>query len=175
MHNSSDHFLIGAAQGYSPAIADLVSMMNYARATTLQTVAGLSVAQLDHLHDAESNSIGTLLFHMAAAETVYSIITFLGREPTKEDLAAWDVALNMGAPAREQIRGNDQAFYLDKLAEVRRNTLREFAVRDDAWLRTQVEFRPGQPANYFFMWFHVCEDEINHRGQIRWLRKRLPK
>ena len=22
--------------------------------------------------------------------------------------------------------------------------------------------------------FHVAEDEINHRGQIRWLRARLP-
>ena len=23
-------------------------------------------------------------------------------------------------------------------------------------------------------WFHAVEDEISHRGQIRWLRKRLP-
>jgi hypothetical protein len=23
-------------------------------------------------------------------------------------------------------------------------------------------------------WFHVAEDEINHRGQMRWLRARLP-
>jgi hypothetical protein len=25
------------------------------------------------------------------------------------------------------------------------------------------------------MWFHEFEDEINHRGQIRWLRKRIQK
>jgi hypothetical protein len=30
------------------------------------------------------------------------------------------------------------------------------------------------PANNHFKWFHVFEDEINHRGQIRWLRARLP-
>jgi len=29
--------------------------------------------------------------------------------------------------------------------------------------------------NAHFAWFHVAEDEINHRGQIRWLRARLSK
>jgi hypothetical protein len=27
--------------------------------------------------------------------------------------------------------------------------------------------------NAHWAWFHVAEDEINHRGQIRWLRARL--
>jgi hypothetical protein len=27
--------------------------------------------------------------------------------------------------------------------------------------------------NAHFAWFHAAEDEISHRGQIRWLRKRL--
>jgi hypothetical protein len=27
--------------------------------------------------------------------------------------------------------------------------------------------------NAHWAWFHVAEDEINHRGQIRWLRSRL--
>lgn len=30
----------------------------------------------------------------------------------------------------------------------------------------------GNPSNNNFMWFHVFEDALNHRGQIRWLRKR---
>ena len=28
--------------------------------------------------------------------------------------------------------------------------------------------------NAHWAWFHVAEEEINHRGQIRWLRARLP-
>jgi len=28
--------------------------------------------------------------------------------------------------------------------------------------------------NAHWAWFHQAEDEINHRGQIRWLRSRLP-
>jgi hypothetical protein len=27
--------------------------------------------------------------------------------------------------------------------------------------------------NAHFAWFHTAEDEVNHRGQMRWLRKRL--
>ena len=38
----------------------------------------------------------------------------------------------------------------------------------------ETPFWGGQPANNYFKWFHVFEDEINHRGQIRWLCKRLP-
>ena len=28
----------------------------------------------------------------------------------------------------------------------------------------------GQQVNNYFKWFHVLGHEINHRGQIRWLR-----
>jgi hypothetical protein len=24
-------------------------------------------------------------------------------------------------------------------------------------------------------WFHVCEHESNHNGQVKWIKRRLPK
>ena len=57
---------IEAIPGYSPTIGRLVGMLTYARSTTLAAVDGLTIADLDHLHDAESNSIGALLAHIAA-------------------------------------------------------------------------------------------------------------
>jgi hypothetical protein len=33
--------------------------------------------------------------------------------------------------------------------------------------------RAAPAMNAHWGWFHVAEDEINHRGQIRWLRARL--
>jgi C-terminal processing protease CtpA/Prc len=33
----------------------------------------------------------------------------------------------------------------------------------------------GSEGNNYFCWFHVFEDEINHRGQIRLLAKQLPR
>jgi hypothetical protein len=62
--------------------------------------------------------------------------------------------------------------YLGRLERVRAKTLDELAERDDAWLDERTAFGNAQVNNYF-KWFHVIEEELNHRGQIRWLRKRL--
>src|SRR5690242_14547367 len=86
-HRDTKHFTmtqpaplrIDAVAGYSPMIGRLVGMLTYARSTTLAAVAGLTTTQLDHLHDAASNSIGALLAHMAAVERSYQIMTFENR------------------------------------------------------------------------------------------------
>ncbi|MUV38816.1 hypothetical protein JNUCC1_02687 [Lentibacillus sp. JNUCC-1] len=72
---------------------------------------------------------------------------------------------------RQEIKGQPLEYYLERLDKVRERTLRELKSRSDEWL---YEERPwdGLPSNNFFIWFHVFEDEINHRGQIRWLRRR---
>jgi hypothetical protein len=56
---------------------------------------------------------------------------------------------------------------------VREATLAALASRDDAWLDAPLRIAPALNAHW--AWFHVAEDEINHRGQIRWLRARLPR
>ncbi|MGH2399991.1 MAG: hypothetical protein ACRDF6_09100, partial [bacterium] len=55
---------IGAIPGYTPTIGRLVGMLTYARSTTIAAVEGLTLAELDHLHDTQSNSIGALLAHI---------------------------------------------------------------------------------------------------------------
>ena len=167
-------FLITDVQGYTSQIGRLICMMNYARHTTLETVSGLSTQELDHFHDSKSNSIGALLLHVAAVEFAYQRQTFDGRDLNAAEQNLWGAALDLGARGRAEIRGNSLSWYLDKLADVRKRTLAGFKSRDDEWLNTQEPFANGKPANYYFMWFHVFEDEINHRGQIRFLRKRLP-
>jgi len=71
------------------------------------------------------------------------------------------------------LRGCPLEHYLEELTAVRRGTLETLAARDDAWLERTVSQAPR--INAHWRWFHVAEDEINHRGQIRWLRARLPK
>jgi len=78
--NESGLYLIGDLPGFTPQIGRLVSMMNYARYTTLSAVEDLSVDQLDYLHDSPSNSIGALLLHIAAAEVGYQAATFYARD-----------------------------------------------------------------------------------------------
>jgi uncharacterized damage-inducible protein DinB len=164
--------IIGDLPGFSPQIGRLVSMMNYARDTTLAAVDGLTVEQLDYLQDERSNTIGALLLHIAAVETWYQAATFLARELSEEEMREWGAALDLGEPARREIKGLPLDRYLESLRRVRAVTLAELGRRNDEWLESQAPFWRGQPANNYFKWFHVFEDEINHRGQIRWLRSR---
>lgn len=168
-------FLIGDLPGFTPQIARLVSMMNYVRHTTVQAVTGLGVDDLDYLHDAQTNSIGALLAHIAAAEIGYQAATFEGRELNEEEKHQWGAALSLGDRSRHEIRGHELDHYLDRLEQVRAKTLAEFARRDDQWLQEETSFGSGQRVNNYFKWFHVIGHEINHRGQIRWLRSRAAK
>ena len=96
------------------------------RSSILKPVQGLTLAQLDYLHDSKANSIGALLLHLAAIERFYQLNTFKGRkwddwdENTKKD---WGVAAGLGEAARQTIRGHDLDYYLDRLREGRANTL----------------------------------------------------
>lgn len=170
-----DLYLIGDLPGFTPQIARLVSMMNYTRSTTLQAVAGLGVDELDYLHDPQSNSIGALLFHIAAAEAGYQAATFDARDLNAEERQQWGAAIDLGEGAREEIRGYELDHYMSRLEQVRAKTLAELGRRDDRWLEEQTSFGSGQRVNNYFKWFHVIGHEINHRGQIWWLRSRAAK
>jgi len=157
--------------GYSATIGRLVGMLSYARQTLLAAVAGLTTAQLDHLQDEASNSIGALLAHSAAVERVYQCLTFEERPPSDAESAAWAAALELGDKRRALLREQPLEHYVEELTTVRRHTLAELARRDDTWLEQPMKIAPNMNAHW--AWFHVGEDEINHRGQIRWLRARL--
>ncbi len=157
--------------GYTPTIGRLVCMLAYARQTLLAAVEGLSREDLDHLHDARSNSIGALLAHAAAVERWYQALTFEDRAPPAREAAAWAAARERGDEGRRQLRGREPHSYVDELAGTRQVTLAALAKRDDAWLERPLAAAPELNAHW--AWFHVAEDEINHRGQIRWLRARL--
>jgi uncharacterized damage-inducible protein DinB len=148
-------------------------MLLYARKTTLAAVDGLSVAQLDHLQDDTSNSIGALLAHIAVVERAYQVLSFEERVAPPEEQATWEPALTLGAEGRRVLRGKPLEHYVHALDEARRLTLAGLAARDDAWLERSLVAAPAMNAH--FAWFHVAEDEINHRGQIRWLRARLAR
>ena len=53
-------------------------------------------------------------------------------------------------------------------------TLEEFRKRDDNWLLAIDKDFPWGPTNNLCKWFHVCEHEAHHTGQIAFLRKRVP-
>ena len=165
-------FIVEPIAGYSPTIGRLVCMLTYAREGLVAAVRDLTASDLDHLHDDASNSIGALLAHAVAVERYYQLLTFQAREPSPEEEASWSAALDLGDAGRQRLGGRELQWYLDELAATRQATLAGLAERDDTWLEQRLERAPDMNAHW--AWFHVAEDEINHRGQIRWLRARLP-
>ncbi len=149
----------------------LISMMDYTRETTLAEVINLSVEQLDFLINEEANSIGMLLAHMVSVEKAYQIDTFEKREFTEEDIQMLNPGMDLGKAAQEQIKGNPVKFYLEQLEQTRKKTIGNFRTLQDSWLIEQTPFWGGKPTNNYFKWFHVFEDELNHRGQIRLIKK----
>ena len=169
--------IIGPKEGYTPQIGTLVSMMDWMRATILYPVQGMSVKDLDYLVDKNANSIGAMLWHLAATERFYQIHTFEGKDWgdwDKKDEKEWSTASGLGDEARKKIKGNDLDFYLEKLETVRSATLAEFKKRDNAWLMSVDEDWFWGPTNNYCKWFHVCEHESNHNGQFKFIKSRLP-
>jgi uncharacterized damage-inducible protein DinB len=169
--------ILGPREPFSPHIGTLVSMLNWMRGVILRPVQGLTVAQLDYLHDAKANTIGALLLHLAAIERLYQIDTFEGKKWDEVDdktQKLWSAAAALGKDARKSIKGNNLAYYLEQLKEVRGHTLAELEKRDDAWLMQVDPDGFGGPTNNYCKWFHVCEHESNHNGQIKWIKGRLP-
>ncbi len=167
---------IGPKKGYSPQIGTLVSMMNWMRDTILNPVRRLSTKELDYLHDENSNSIGAMLWHLAATERYYQLNTFEDMpwgSWSETEKSKWDIPSRLGDNGRAKIKGNNLKFYLDILAEVRNNTLTEFAKRDDEWLLKTDENWGWGPTNNYCKWFHVCEHESNHNGQIKYIKSRI--
>lgn len=176
--NTSDGlYLLGPMEGYSPHVGALLSSMNMMRAWVVYQVKDLTVDQLDFQVDEQSNSIGAMLWHLAATEKYYQLNTF-DKMPwgswSYEIKQKWDLPMGLGGKARDEIKDNPIDFYLEKLNAVREVTKSEFAKRDDDWLMESEPFFQNQPTNNYAKWFHVCEHESNHNGQIKFIKKRLP-
>jgi uncharacterized damage-inducible protein DinB len=171
-----DLYVIGPVDGYSPQIGTLVSMLKYNRQTIINTVKSLTMAELDYLHDPNANTIGALILHLGATDKFYQINTFEGRQEFNEaEKKIWDAPMQLGDEGRKQIKGHEVNHYLDMINEVRQKTYDELKKKDDKWLLAiDAEWSKERPLNTYWKWFHVCEHESNHRGQMTWLKSRLP-
>lgn len=177
--DAPDLNVLGPRPGYSPQIGVFVSQLTWMREANgvLTATKGLTQADLDVLFDQNANTIGALMLHLAATENYYRMNTFDGMkwdswsETIKQQ---WDPAMNLGDAGRKTIKGHDRDYYVSILHEVREKTLAEFRKRDDTWLLAVDKTSEWGPTNNLCKWFHVCEHEAHHTGQIALLKKRLP-
>jgi len=176
---TTDLNILGPKPGYSPEVGTLVSMLTWMRRAPLAESRGLTQPQLDYLFDANANTIGALLLHLAATETLYQRLTFdnVSLDKLRDDKdyeQRFGAAMELGDDGRKTIKGHDLAYYTAILQEVREKSLAEFKKRDDVWLMTVDKSWGWGPTNNYCKWFHVCEHESHHSGQIAMIAKRVP-
>jgi uncharacterized damage-inducible protein DinB len=167
-------FLIGDIEGYSKDFSTLISMMNYTRETTIRGVQDLSVEALDFRINGTGNSIGMLLAHLIAVEKIYQFLTIEGKDLPDEEIERYaetlQPALDLGEAAAV-ISGNTADFYLEDMSVTRKKTLELFRTLPNSWLYETTPWWENEISNNYFKWFHVFEDELSHRGQIRIIKK----
>jgi uncharacterized damage-inducible protein DinB len=171
--------VLGSKPGYSPQVGSFVSMLTWMREENgvLRATEKLSQTDLDVLFDSNANTIGALMLHLAATEVYYGMNTFEGMKwgTWSDDIKKkWDAAMDLGDAGRKAIKGHDRDYYVGILHEVREKTLAEFRKRDDKWLLAEIKDPQWGPVNNLCKWFHVCEHEAHHTGQIAMMKKRLP-
>jgi uncharacterized damage-inducible protein DinB len=166
-------YRIRPVENFTDKIGELVSMLEHTRDVTLSEISNLSQSDLDYLPNDCSNSIGSLLLHIASIEFVHQIISFEKRDLTEYEYSKWRTSLELGDKAREVIKTHSLNYYLNELSQVRENTLTLLKSKKDKWLFEENKWGNDVPYNNYYLWFHVMEDEINHRGQIRTIKRLL--
>lgn len=176
--------VFGPRDGYTPHIGILISQLNWMRTVLLGRLRDLSQEQLDWRMRPDGNSIGALLLHLAATDVYYGLNTdvYYGLNTfdglpwaaySQDVKQRWGPAMKLGDLGRDRIKGHDLQFYLSALQQTREHTLAEFKSRDDAWLFAVDSTWAWGPTNNLCKWFHVCEHESHHAGQIDLMLKDL--
>jgi uncharacterized damage-inducible protein DinB len=165
--------------GFAPGVGRYVAQLTEIRGKLLREVERLTPAQLSYAMDAETESIGTQLLHVAAVEWSWIFQDIFGRPD--DDFQGWEEAfpIRVGAP---QASGKPLAFYTEKLAAVRAqvlDALRGMSEDDLARLVGEGPVGEGEESRsrlYTIDWilFHLVEHEAHHVGQVELLRRLLP-
>ncbi|NNC70168.1 MAG: DUF664 domain-containing protein [Flavobacteriaceae bacterium] len=157
--------------GYSVQIGTLVEMLEDLKSRITRSVRNLNQEQTDFLLDDNANTIGALIFHLAATEKYYQVYTFENRGYNSKEIKIWQTPMNLGEIARKELIDKPIDHYLTIWTNVRKETLRLLKTKDDAWLTKKTS--RGSMNNHW-AWYHVMEHQANHMGQIQMLRKRMP-
>jgi uncharacterized damage-inducible protein DinB len=168
-------------EGFTPQIGRYVAQLMQVRDRLKEELEGLTQAQLDWHPDEQTESIGTLLLHIAAVEWSWLHEDIFGT-PDDEYPGSWEEAMPIrvgaaqvsGRPIEEYVR------HLDAMREDTLKVLRGFSDEDLKRLVGEAEPPPGlEPRSelYTIDWiiWHVIEHEAEHVGQVELLRRLAPK
>ena len=153
------------AAGFDPVIGRIAAMLTNTRSRLLRDLEDVVVAELDPTPEWGPNSIGTLLYHIAAAELRWTFSSLRETDRFPDGREAWFPVETRDDAGRLSPVVDQLDRHLARLEWVRGHlfeTLR--GLRDADLDRT---FNPGEnESGGSWILHHLMQHEAEHRGQI---------
>ncbi|WP_268223515.1 DinB family protein [Sinomicrobium oceani] len=163
------NLLIQPVVGFDKEIGILISQLQYVREITYNLIDELSEEALDFRLNNQFNSIGTILFHIAALEYSSIVKYVLNRQLTPKEYKYYFFGIT-GNLIHNAIKGKSVDFYKQELDKSRKLTLDKLAELKDPWLSIKdKELKKKYSVNNYFYIRHIADDESSHQGQIKWI------
>lgn len=164
--------IISFGQTNDFSIDYLLGILEDARITTLQRIKGISQAELHWQYAEGWNTIGALLNHLEALENYLRIMYLENRRLTDTELKKFGPALKMGEYLPQLITDDSIDFYLNRLADSRKVLVEQIhGLSKEDFHKKRKGYDKENGCNLAWVFYHLAEDEIHHRGQISILRK----
>jgi uncharacterized damage-inducible protein DinB len=147
-------------------------MMEDTRARTLRAIEGISSDLIDQVQTGGDNSIGSLLYHLAAIEAdwLYADILNSDYPDWLSEVFPDDVRTDDGQLTPVRAVTLDE--HLHRLASVRAYFLEDVRVVTDEDFRRPRKTESGVVTPEWVL-HHLQQHEAEHRGQIQTIRKAL--
>jgi uncharacterized damage-inducible protein DinB len=172
MDNSIRTLEIRLPEGYDPQVAVWVWVLEDTRVRTLRALEDLPDALIDRSDELSPNSIGTLLYHIAAIELDWVFADILGRPFPPEVMVLFPVDVRAEGGRLSPLLGESRDHHVARLATVRALCLAALRdLRDDELSVHRAG--DGYTCTPAWVFQHLAQHEAEHRGQIGEMRARL--
>ena len=157
----------------TPRVSNYYSMLQEVRERLLSIIDVLAEETLDFTPDERNfETIGTLLFHIAAIEWSWVFEDIDGLEMDYENFKhAFALRPDVDIP---QLKGKKKQFYLNQMKEVREEVFQRLTKFSDEDLDNIVETKAYKFSIEWIL-FHILEHETMHIGQILLLKRLYEK
>jgi uncharacterized damage-inducible protein DinB len=173
MSSTPTQRVAGSLSAHEAEIGRWLWLLEEARGRTWQRIEGLHPALVDWAAPESGNSIGSVLYHIAAIEADYLYADTLEQAFPQEviDLFPYEVREENGRLT--PVRGFDLGWYIQRLDRVRSLLLEAFRAIDLADFRRARYLREyNYETTPEWVLHHLMQHESEHRGEIASLRAR---
>jgi uncharacterized damage-inducible protein DinB len=154
-----------ALSGYPSEIGHWLWALEDCRQRTLSALEQIMPAAIDFSTPCIDNTIGTLLYHIAAIEADWLFVEVLQQEFSPEIIRLFPYDVRDATGRLTPVHGISLAEHLDRLAFVRTTLLAAFRTVSEADFH-QIRSLASYDVTPAWVLHHLCQHEAEHRGQI---------